>query len=76
MANKRAQACRLFDANAEHRFAISHFRSPAERSIVMLAASVDPEQIRLEQNPLRGQSAATLSVWTCEELERTLKSAE
>ena len=74
MSGGTDQAIRLFDANAEHRFAISHYRSPAETNLITRVVNLDPERIDLKENPLRGQSAATLSVWTCEELERTLES--
>lgn len=72
---RKHPALSLFEANGEQRFAISHYRSPAELSLIINATGMDPDEIRLDENPLRGQSAATLSAWTCEELERTLESA-
>jgi tetratricopeptide (TPR) repeat protein len=70
--NARDVARSVADANAEHRFALRHVRSPAENKLLLDAGAITSTSDRLASNPLRGQSAATLSQWVCEELERAL----
>ena len=60
----------LLAANGERRTALRHQRSPAEASLIRRVSGLDPEARPEGENPLAGQSAATLSEWACEELER------
>ncbi len=69
---ERAAHC-LLVANGQHRKALRHDRSPAERSLILSAAGLDPEVAPKAENPLFGQSAATLSEWACEELDRLVQ---
>lgn len=66
----------LLHANAAHRAALRHVRSPAERRLILSAAGLDPEAAPEKANPLAGQSAATLSEWACEELDRLAQRVE
>jgi len=69
---ERVAHCLLI-ANGQHRKALRHDRSPAERSLILSAAGLDPEAAPKGENPLLGQSAATLSEWACEELDRLVQ---
>gem|GEM_PF-4297580 len=60
----------LLAANGERRTALRHQRSPAEAGLIRRASGLDPDARPEGENPLAGQSAATLSEWACEELER------
>jgi DNA-binding SARP family transcriptional activator len=66
----------LIHANGLHRVALRHDRSPAERSLIVAATGLDPDKLPSGENPLDGQSAATLSEWACEELERLAQLEE
>lgn len=66
----------LLHANGLHRVALRHGRSPAERSLIVAATGLDPDQTPDGNNPLDGQSAATLSEWACEELDRLAQREE
>lgn len=63
----------LLVANGKHRKALRHDRSPAERTLILTATGLDPEIPPKGENPLMGQSAATLSEWACEELDRLVQ---
>lgn len=62
----------LVQAVEEHRAALHHERSPAEASLISSFAGLN---VPPKQNPLLGQSAATLTEWTCEEIDRLLEPA-
>lgn len=68
---ERAARC-LLDANIPHLAALRRSRSRAEAMLVERVAGLDPSTPFDGENPLRGQSAATLSEWACEELDRLL----
>ena len=63
----------LLVANGQHRRGLRHDRSPAERSLIVSATGLDPDMTPNGENPLLGQSAATLSEWACEELDRLVQ---
>ena len=71
----RAAQC-LLHANAAHRAALRHVRSPAEFRLIQSASGLDPDGKPDRENPLAGQSAATLSEWACEELDRLAQREE
>ena len=60
----------LLDANIPHQAALRRSRSLAEALLVERVAGIDPVVPFVGDNPLRGQSASTLSEWACEELDR------
>lgn len=66
---ERVARC-LLHANSVHRAALRHIRSPAERGLIVRTTGIDPEAPPGQDNPLAGQSAATLSEWACEEMDR------
>lgn len=68
---ERAARC-LLDANIPHQAALRRSRSQAEAMLVRTVAGIDPDAPFEGENPLRGQSAATLSEWACEELDRLI----
>lgn len=76
LAGRTRVAQCILHANGIHRAALRHARSPAERRLIVSAASLDPDALPERGNPLAGQSAATLSEWACEELDRLEKKEE
>ena len=66
---ERAARC-LLHAAVERRAVLRHAHSPAERGLIARTTGLDPNDPPPTENPLSGQSAATLSEWACEELER------
>lgn len=60
----------VIHANADHRAILQHSCSPAEANLIRDIMSIDPDNVKIAKNPLKGQSAGTLSQWVCEELER------
>ncbi len=66
----------LLDANVPHQAALRRSRSLAEAHLVQRVAGIDPSAPFVGENPLRGQSAATLSEWACEELDRLAARVE
>ena len=52
-----------------------HERSPAERDLIRSTTGLEPDTLPAQvQNPLKGQSAAILSEWVCDELDRLAKA--
>lgn len=72
LAEREEAAWCVLQSNSDHRSILQHDRSPAEMALIQSLTNYDPAKppAKNAKNPLKGQSAATLSQWVGEELDR------